>query len=110
LVTANKAFLDARLKLNKESLQIGDNIFKYVDARIYEKWMPIYERALKGEIICFEEKRFSPGREYYAEIYLSPVYNPKNEVIGCLGVTRDITERKNAQLALDGYTRKLEGR
>jgi signal transduction histidine kinase len=32
----------------------------------------------------------------------------KNEIIGCLGITRDITERKHAQFAIAGYTNKLE--
>jgi len=108
LVTANKAFLDGRHKLNSKSLTIGDNIFKNVDKAVYQKWLPIYERALKGETISFEEKRNHLGVEYYVEIYLSPVYNLQNEIIGCLGITRDITERKNAQMAIKGYTAKLE--
>jgi PAS domain S-box-containing protein len=108
LVTANEAFLEGRRKLNNESLHIGDNIFKYVNDAVYKKWLPIYERALKGETVCFEEQRANLGIEYYAEIYLTPVYNTQNEIIGCLGVTRDVTERKNAQLAVESYTAKLE--
>jgi PAS domain S-box-containing protein len=108
LVTANEAFLEARRKLNNNSLHIGDNIFKYVTDVVYKKWMPVYERALRGEIISFEEKRSNLGIEYYVEVYLAPVYNQQNEIIGCLGVTRDITEQKNAQLAVESYTAKLE--
>jgi PAS domain S-box-containing protein len=108
LVTANKAFLKARRRLNNRILSIGDNIFKYVKDEAYEKWFPIYERALKGEVIYIEEKRDDHGVEYYVEIYLSPVYNKQREIIGCLGITRDITERKNAQFAIAGYTSKLE--
>jgi PAS domain S-box-containing protein len=108
LVTANKAFLEGRRKINNKALSIGDNIFKYVTDEIYKKWMPIYERALNGEMICLEEKRDNKGVEYYVEIYLSPVYTKQNEIIGCLGITRDITERKHAQFAIAGYTNKLE--
>lgn len=108
LVTANKAFLDGRRRINDKALSIGDNIFKYVDDKIYKKWAPIYERALGGEMICLEEKRDNQGVEYYVEIYISPVYNKQNEIIGCLGITRDITERKHAQFAIAGYTSKLE--
>jgi len=108
LVTANKAFLDARHRINSKSLALGDSIFTGVDDSGYKKWMPVYERALKGETIFFEEKRNNLGREYYVEIYLSPVYDAQNVVIGCLGITRDITERKNAQLAAAGYAAKLE--
>jgi PAS domain S-box-containing protein len=108
LVTANKAFLEGRLKANANRLHIGDNIFKYVHEEGYKKWLPIYERALTGEIICFEEKRDLDGLARDVEIYLTPVYNNNAEIIGCLGVTRDITERKNNQLAIEGYTNKLE--
>ena len=108
LVTANKAFLEGRRKANAERLHIGDNIFKYVQGERYKKWHPIYERALNGEIICFEERRTLDGVEYDVEIYLTPVYNNTNEIIGCLGVTRDITERKSNQVAIEGYTNKLE--
>jgi len=108
LITANKAFLEGRRQVNNQALRIGDNIFKYVKEDIHKKWMPIYERALKGEVICFEEKRNNKVNDYYVELYLTPVYSDQNEIIGCLGVTRDITERKKAQLAIEDYTKKLE--
>ncbi|WP_183581097.1 PAS domain-containing protein [Mucilaginibacter sp. X5P1] len=108
LVTANKAFLEARRRSNNKVLSIGDNIFKHVDDKMCKKWMPVYERALSGELIHLEEKRDNNGVEYYVEIYISPVYNKQNKIIGCLGITRDITERKHAQLAIAGYTSKLE--
>ncbi len=97
LVTANKAYLDGRRRINNKTLAVGDNILRGSDEAIYKKWMPIYERALKGETFTFEEKRNNAGREYHAEIYLSPVYNTHNVIIGCMGITRDITNRKTAQ-------------
>ncbi len=108
LVTANKAYLDARHSANSKTLAIGDNILKDVDEAIYKKWMPVYERALKGETITIEEKRNQGGREYYAEVYISPVYNTQNAIIGCMGITRDITKRKTVQLEAENYTKKLE--
>ncbi len=108
LVTANKAFFEARRLADKEELRIGDNIFKNIQGHTYEKWRPVYEKALKGEVFTFEEKRNNGLYEYFVEIYLSPVYNDSHEVIGCLGITRDITARKNAQHAIEGYAIKLE--
>ena len=108
LITANKGYLEVRKQVNKNPINIGDNIFKNAGEQAYKKWMPIYERALKGETIYFEEKRDIDGREYYVEIYLSPVYNNNQEIIGCLGLTRDITERKLSQQAIANYAGKLE--
>ncbi len=105
LITANRAFLEVRRKINNnEVLRVGDNIFKYAPDELHKKWKPIYDRALKGEVICFEEKR----NNVYVEIYLTPIYNDQDEIVGCLGVTRDITFRKNSQLEIEGYTSKLE--
>jgi PAS domain-containing protein len=108
LITANRAFFDARRQINNVDLHLGDNIFKGVKDDICKKWRPIYERALHGEIICFEEKRNNRVYDYYVDIYLTPVYNDDGDIIGCLGVTRDITARKEAQFAIEGYTSKLE--
>ena len=108
LVTANKSYLEFRQKLNLKPIEIGDKIYKNADEAAYNKWMPIYERSLNGETINFEEKRNLNGADYYVEIYLTPVFNSKKEIIGCLGITRNITERKTAQFAIAGYTEKLE--
>jgi len=108
LVTANKSYLEFRQKLNLKPIEIGDKIYKNADEAAYSKWMPIYERSLNGETINFEEKRNLNGEDYYVEVYLSPVFNSKKEIIGCLGITRNITERKTAQFAIAGYTDKLE--
>jgi PAS domain S-box-containing protein len=108
LITANRAFFEARRQVNNEELRIGDNIFKNIQESTYKKWRPIYERALQGEVFTFEEKRNNKVHDYYVEVYLSPVYNDENVIIGCLGITRDITERKTAQFAIEGYTAKLE--
>jgi PAS domain S-box-containing protein len=108
LVTANKSYLEFRQKLNLKPIEIGDKIYKNADEAAYKKWMPIYERSLNGETINFEEKRNLNGEDYYVEIYLSPVFNSAKEIIGCLGITRNITERINAQFEIAGYTSKLE--
>jgi PAS domain S-box-containing protein len=108
LVIANKSYLEFRQKLNQKPIVIGDKIYKNGDEAAKRKWIPIYERALNGEKINFEEKRQIEGKEYYVEIYLSPILNSRNEIIGCLGVTRDITERKLSQLAIADYANRLE--
>lgn len=108
LITANRAFFEARRQVNNVDLRLGDNIFKEASLETTKKWRPIYERALHGEVFCFEEKRNNKIHDYYVEVYLTPVYDDESEIIGCLGVTRDITGRKEAQFAIEGYTRKLE--
>lgn len=108
LVTANKAFTAMRQRANQLPINIGDNIFKNVKPEVYKKWMPIYDRVLKGETILFEEKRTHVGPEHFVEIYLTPVYDADKTIIGVLGITRDVTQRKRAEEAIAEYVKELE--
>jgi len=108
LVVANKAFKTTRRLLDQQELKIGDNIFMYVKDETFKKWLPIYKRVLNGESIFFEEKRLRDNEDQYVEIYLTPVCSKFNSVIGVLGITRDVTERKKAQQVIEVYAAELE--
>lgn len=41
------------------------------------------------------------GSRFWAHVVIDPIYNPANELIGFAKVTRDITERRDASLALE---------
>jgi len=108
LVVANKAFKATRKLLDQQELKVGDNIFMYVKNDIYQKWLPIYKKVLQGESVFFEEERDRKGQTQYVEISLTPVYDKFDTVIGVLGITRDVTERKKAQQAIEVYAGELE--
>jgi PAS domain S-box-containing protein len=58
-----------------------------------------FDRALKGDshslIQIFGESNIA-----YYEVFFNPVLNENNEIIGCTGLARNITERKRSELAL----------
>jgi len=49
--------------------------------------------ALRGESVHFEFKR----QDRMLEIYLEPLRNPAGQIIGCIGVGLDVTERKRSE-------------
>jgi PAS domain S-box-containing protein len=108
LIAANKAFHQTRMAIYGKTISIGDNIFTNTTKPAYDKWQPLYQRALSGEYIAFEEMRLVNNAEMHVEIIISPVYDDDSELIGCMGITRNITERKKAEEVILAHTKKLE--
>ncbi|MDY7015218.1 MAG: PAS domain S-box protein, partial [Cyanobacteriota bacterium] len=71
-----------------------------------------YFRSLKGEIVKVEEELFSraDGQTEWVRYEIHPWYNHAGKIGGLMMCTELITERKQAQLQLEGLTRTLEER
>ena len=108
LTAANKAFFDLRKRVFNSGIQLGDSFFKDVPENNIEKWKPIYEQVVEGKKLHFEDERKIDNEVDYAEINLNPVLNGKNEIVGCMGITRDINARKKNEFELKRYNHQLE--
>lgn len=108
LVAANKAFFQLRHTAYDQSINIGDDMFKYTDEKADAKWRPLYKRVLAGETIIMHETRVAGGKEMYVEIAMNPVYDDDGKLIGCMGITRDISQRKQAEKEIAAYMKKME--
>ncbi len=51
---------------------------------------------------------FEPHLGIYLQVSISPIFDDKGEVMGCVHVARDITERKKAEDQLNALAEKLE--
>ncbi len=103
LTAANTSFFELRKELYQTDIKIGDNFFKGVSQSATEKWLPSFNRVLKGERLILSEERHIHGRTMVVELSLNPVLNEEGEVTGCMGITYDVTktfelEAKVAQL------------
>ncbi len=97
LVLCNAAFLDMRKSLYGFDLVPGDSFFKGVTEQSIQKWIPIYNEVLNGKRLILDDTRDVKGNFKQVRISLTPVYNKSNEVIGCMGITIDISNEKNLE-------------
>lgn len=95
---------------------IGDILGK-TDLEIWDReFAEIYRRddddvIQKGRRKHTEELQMdSMGRRYWVEIIKTPILNDKGEVVGTVGIGREITERKNAELERENLITELESK
>jgi PAS domain S-box-containing protein len=101
LVVANAAFFDMRNSLYDKPIKIGDDIFSHVSEETVKRWKPLYQKALHGDRIIEEDPRLIQGIKMIRRLSLNPVYNNENEVIGCMGITYDITNESFLEMKLN---------
>lgn len=68
-----------------------------------------YRRALGGENVAAKDRRYRDGggREVFFEAYYSPLRSQTGDIIGGLGILRDITEKKQFERQMQ-HAQKLE--
>ncbi len=108
LTAANAAFFELRKNIYNQDIEIGDSFFKGVTQAGIDKWKPIYEKVLKGERLIIEDERDVNKQHTFVEISLNPVYNEKKEVIGCMGITHDITRIYEHDMVLNQYRKVVD--
>ena len=66
-----------------------------------------YERAVATKKPAMAEF-FEPQLGIHIEITISPIFNELGEIIGCVHIARDITERRQAQQAQERLSQQLQ--
>ncbi len=82
------------LGFSKEEM-IGKTHEEVFGARYSKERNRDYQRVLNGENVLYSWESHHGGKTYYFENILNPIYNHDREIIGAVGVARDITEQEN---------------
>lgn len=61
----------------------------------------IYEKAIQGESHTYLWEASSHGEILYFESSIAPIYDENNQIVGAVGISRDITENKKRQDEID---------
>ncbi|NNE85983.1 MAG: PAS domain-containing protein, partial [Alphaproteobacteria bacterium] len=87
---------------------LGKTLVDLVDEDMYQQVAPYIDTALGGEEVTFERERPGPdgSPKFYQSSYL-PHFDDQGRVIGCYGLSVDITGRKQAELALQDNEKRL---
>lgn len=67
-----------------------------------------YDKALQGHEVTYEWEHEDQGIITYFHASSAPIFNENNQVIGIVGVTRDITDIKKMQIAIEENHHRLE--
>ncbi|MCX6267860.1 MAG: PAS domain S-box protein [Bacteroidetes bacterium] len=104
----NKAHLEAMKYAYNQDVVLGMNILECITSdedRVAAK--ENYDRALAGEshsnVRIFGDVQFA-----YYESFFNPITNDNHEIIGATGLARNITDRKNAEIALKESDERLK--
>ncbi|AHM61992.1 multi-sensor hybrid histidine kinase [Flammeovirgaceae bacterium 311] len=82
-------------------LEKGADVRKSLRPATAETFIPIFRRALEGESVHLEYKILeNTPHELWAEIYVGPVKNIQEEIIGAVMMAADITQRKRNESLL----------
>ena len=111
--------LDSKVKfLNKSIEQIFDTSIEEIENNNFDHMMlpkdkklaqKLKEERLSGKNSVFEHGFTTPnGKLVYLECSATPIYDEKNEIIGSLGIARDITEKKKREIEINDKNEELE--
>jgi PAS domain S-box-containing protein len=100
LIMMNRAGLNMIAADSLEQLQ-GKVIYDLIMEEYRRQFIALTEEAFRGESGTLEFELMSlKGRRLWVEIHTAPYRNENNEIIALLGITRDITGRKQSEVAL----------
>jgi len=85
--------IEESLGLHKDDM-LGKNHQEVFGNRYSKERKNQYEKALSGEKIVYSWENIRHGKTFYFENILNPIYNQDKEIIGAVGVARDITEQE----------------
>lgn len=88
--------LKNRFKTSGVELNEGTKITEVLSAEALKTWQGRYDKGLAGERQHFTEERITGDKTLYLEVFVEPIFDDHQEVIGCAVVSRDITEQKSA--------------
>ncbi len=104
VTAANNSFLE-KIKLNakNKAFILGDNLFSDLTYSYKTKtnWLELFKKAFEGEPFTFEQNEIIPDQDIdrWYEHHFSPVLDNDKTIKGVAVFSKDISNKKNADLA-----------
>ena len=108
LLYANEVFHSMSRNLLGISFQKGDYFFELLPEAEREHWKNYYKRAQQNSNFKDQQKFMYKGKDYYFDIYFSPIINEKGENIGHSVFAANVSDLKETELQLLSAKKSLE--
>lgn len=96
----------------KEAEVVGKTDYDFVDKKMADSFRDHDRKAMTADKSSINEEWVTFAADGYRGLFetiKTPMRNGQGELIGVLGVARDITRRKQTAVQLDDYRQRLEG-
>lgn len=91
------------LRVSRQEDLIGKSDFDFLPANLSQMWAEEQQRIMQNDATVIDQEVFQPWRpneRRYLLYSAIPLHNERGEVIGMLGIDRDITQAKKAEKAI----------
>lgn len=96
----NQAHKDAMKFAYDKDIKTGINFLECITKVDNRKVLKeSFDKAFKGESVSIVQTFGDLNIDYY-EVFINPIYNENNAIVGCTGLARNITGRKQMELEL----------
>ncbi len=95
ILIANNTFKH-RFNVSEEALKDHQKITSVLSADMLKIWQDRYVKGLSGERQHVKEEITEEGEKLQLEVFVEPIYDDQQTVIGCAIISRDVTEQQNA--------------
>jgi PAS domain S-box-containing protein len=100
ILDSNPAGLDI-LEADSLSQVVGCSILSWLPPTYHPAFTDLSDRIFRGETVQLEFViQGLRGAHRWVEAHAAPLRNPQNEIVSILAISRDVTKRKQAELAL----------
>jgi len=80
----------------------------HISKEIRQFWETKYEEAFKGKVVHFEwRQKDKKGKDVWRDIFLNPIFLPDGTIEEVSVIANDITEKKQAEIALQDSEEKF---
>lgn len=108
IILLNKTAKAGMSFLKEKMLQVKDNILEVIAPQKTGSFYEAFFKALKGNIVTIENAFEKHNITYWYKIEFQPVWNQEHQVTNITLSFVDISEMKNAQIALERQNKDLQ--